>query len=151
MSERDNHRAVAQHSTCVTVARGCSCHQQSKAISARAGWYHNGGPMEWLRQLQGVQLSENHKEVYKSSKVSKHLKIAYARAISKLMCNCLTLVSNSTLYFKLILCFIFRTLLIILMRYDKHGHKLETPVDVCPYLSLDKYISSDCRPPPPPM
>jgi hypothetical protein len=44
--------------------------------------------------------------------------------------------------------FLTRTLLIILMRYDKLGQKLETPVDICPYLCLDDYISSDCLPPP---
>lgn len=34
------------------------------------------------------------------------------------------------------------------MRYDGLMQKLETPVEICPYLCLDNYVSSDCLPPP---
>ncbi|XP_059484301.1 ubiquitin carboxyl-terminal hydrolase 37-like [Neocloeon triangulifer] len=40
-----------------------------------------------------------------------------------------------------------RTLLVILMRYNNQGQKLETPVTISPYLNLENYISADCSAP----
>lgn len=69
VSKWDYQRAVAQGPVCSFVARGQSFSQQSQKIIARAGRFHNGGPMEWMYQLQGEQLCENYKKVHQSSKV----------------------------------------------------------------------------------